>query len=188
MILQIIIASTRPTRAGKPIADWFEAEARKHGKFQIEVVDLLAVNLPLLNESAHPRLRQYEHAHTKAWSETISRADAFVLVTPEYNFSSPPALMNALSYLVAEWAYKPAGFVSYGGISGGLRGVQMTKLTLTALKMMPVPEAVTLPLYSQHLNKETGVFAPPPAAENSAKTMLDELEKWAAALKPLRMS
>ncbi len=186
MKLQIIIASTRPGRAGKPIATWFEGAARAHGKFEIELVDLLEVNLPILDEAAHPRLRQYEHAHTKAWSEIVDRADAYVIVTPEYNFSSPPALLNALSFLVAEWAYKPVGFVSYGGVSGGLRSVQMTKLTLTALKMMPIPDAVTLSLFSQYLDKETGVFTPLPAAEKSARAMLDELERWAGALKPLR--
>lgn len=186
MKLQIIIASTRPGRAGKPIADWFAGSAGKHGKFEIELIDLAAVNLPLLDEPAHPRLRKYEHAHTKAWSATIDRADAFVFVTPEYNFSSPPALLNALSYLVAEWAYKPVGFVSYGGVSGGLRGVQMTKLTVTSLKMMPLPEAVTLPMFSQYLNKETGGFSPLPAAEDAARVMLDELERWAAALKTMR--
>ncbi len=186
LTLQIIIASTRPGRAGKPIADWFEGVARAHGKFNVELVDLLEVNLPVFNEASHPRLGKYEHEHTKAWSATVKRADAFVLVTPEYNFSTPPALLNALDYLSAEWAYKPAGFVSYGGVSGGLRSVQMTKLPLTALKIMPIPEAVTLPTYTQHMNKETGAFAPPDAVADSGRKMLDELLKWAEALKPLR--
>src|SRR5207344_3406118 len=117
------------------VAAWFEQQATSHGRFDIEVVDLAAVNLPMMNEPEHPRLRKYQHPHTKSWSETISRADAFVFVTPEYNYGTPPSLVNALDYLVHEWAYKPVAFVSYGGVSAGTRSVQMTKQIVTALKM-----------------------------------------------------
>ena len=112
--------SRRP-RKGPAVAAWFEQVAREQGKFEVEPIDLKAVNLPLLDEPEHPRLRRYKHEHTKAWSATVQRADAFVFVTPEYNFSMPPSLVNAVDYLVHEWNYKPVGFVSYGGVSGGLR-------------------------------------------------------------------
>jgi NAD(P)H-dependent FMN reductase len=184
--LHIIIVSTRPGRAGLPVADWFVAQARHHGKFAIEVIDLAKVGLPLFDEPRHPRLRQYEHEHTKAWSRTIDRADAFVFVTPEYNYGSPPSLVNALDFLVHEWAYKPVAFVSYGGVSGGTRSVQMAKQIVTALKMMPMFEAVVLPFFAQLIDKETGVFAPPKVQDDAAVTMLDELLRWATALKTLR--
>jgi NAD(P)H-dependent FMN reductase len=140
--LQIFIVSTRPARKGTVVAGWFEQQARHHGKFDVEMVDLAQVNLPMMDEPEHPRLRKYQHEHTRAWSARVEQADAFVFVTPEYNFSTPPSLVNALDYLVVEWAYKPVGFVSYGGVSAGLRSVQMTKLLVTALKMMPMAEAV----------------------------------------------
>lgn len=183
--LSVVIVSTRPGRAGLPIGDWFIERARAHGKFEVERVDLKEVNLPLLDEPRHPRLGQYEHAHTRAWSARVKAADAFVFVTPEYNYSAPPTLLNALDYLSAEWAYKPAAFVSYGGISGGTRSVQMAKLALTTLKMMPLPEAVTLPFYTQHLG-EDGVFRPGDKAEGSIPPMLDELKRWTDALAALR--
>ena len=116
--LQVIVASTRKGRSGLGVAQWFLDRTKQHGKFDVELIDLQAVNLPLLDEPNHPRLRQYQHAHTKSWSATISRADAYVFVTPEYNFGPPPALINALDYVYLEWNYKPAGFVSYGGVSG----------------------------------------------------------------------
>src|SRR5262245_52724626 len=119
--LDVIIASTRPERAGLPIANWFIEHAQKHGRFEVVRADLKEINLPLLDEPKHPRLQQYEREHTRRWSATVKAADAFVIVTPEYNFSSPPALVNALDYLYTEWNYKPAGFVSYGGASGGMR-------------------------------------------------------------------
>src|SRR6266446_290040 len=76
--LDVVLTSTRPGRACLPIGNWFDAFARRHGKFEVELVDLAAVNLPPLDEPRHPRLGQYEHAHTKAWSATVAAADAFV--------------------------------------------------------------------------------------------------------------
>lgn len=185
--LQIFIVSTRPGRKGEAIARWVDERAREHAKFEVEVVDLKEVNLPLLDEPEHPRLRKYQHDHTKAWSARVSRADAFVFVTPEYNYCSPPSLVNALDYLVHEWAYKPVGFVSYGGVSGGSRSVQMTKLLVTALKMMPMVEAVQLPFFMKSFTPD-GAFAPGEAQAKAASTMLDELLRWTSALAALRTS
>jgi NAD(P)H-dependent FMN reductase len=182
--LGIVIVSTRPGRVGPSVARWFEARARAHGKFEVRLVDLAEVALPVYDEPRHPRLGQYEHAHTRAWSEAVKALDAFAFVTPEYNYGAPPSLLNALDYLFQEWAYKPAMFVSYGGISGGLRSVQMAKLTLTALRVMPLPEAVTIPFVASQL--EAGVLKSSEALERSAATALDELHRWAEALRPLR--
>jgi NAD(P)H-dependent FMN reductase len=182
--LHVIIASTRPGRIGLPIGNWFLERAKAHGKFEVALVDLKEVNLPLLDEPKHPKLGQYEHAHTKAWSATVKAGDAFVFVTPEYNFSVAPALLNALDYLYTEWNYKPAAFVSYGGISGGLRAVQMAKQTLTTLNMMPIVEAVALPFGGKQI--EGGVFVGTEANDKAASAMLDELLRWAEALAPMR--
>jgi NAD(P)H-dependent FMN reductase len=184
LTLHVVLTSTRPGRACLPIGTWFHAFAQKHGTFDVRLVDLLEVNLPFIDEPAHPRFGKYEHDHTKAWSATVSAADAFVFVTPEYNYGAPPALLNAFDYLFKEWQYKAAGFVSYGGPAGGTRSVQMTKQVVTALKMMPMLEAVVIPLFSQFL--KDGVFTPTEAHEKSAAAMLDELARWADALKPLR--
>jgi NAD(P)H-dependent FMN reductase len=184
--LEVVIVSTRPGRVGPAVAEWFFRHAQAHGKFEVELVDLVAVNLPLFNEPAHPRLQKYEHEHTKAWSATVSRADAFVFVTPEYNFSTPPPLVNALDYLLVEWACKPAGFVSYGGISGGIRSVQMTKQLLTAVKIMPLPEAVAIPFVTRLIDKATGAFKAEDTHRKAADSMLDELSRWADALAVLR--
>src|SRR4051812_37151309 len=118
--LQILIASTRPGRQGPAIAKWFFTAAQQHAKFDVELIDLADMNLPILDEPNHPRMKKYEHEHTKRWSATVERADAFVFVAPEYNFGPTPALLNAMNYLYLEWNYKPLAFVSYGGISGGI--------------------------------------------------------------------
>lgn len=182
--LGVIVASTRPGRVGLPVAQWFVERAERHGKFSVELLDLQDFALPLLDEPHHPRLRQYEKAHTRAWSEKVAAMDAFVFVTPEYNFSSPPALVNALDYLLHEWAYKAVGLVSYGGVSGGLRSAQMTKQLVTALKMMPIPEAVTISFVSKLMTD--GAFRGEETHERSSVAMLDELHKWTTALASLR--
>ena len=186
MHLQIVIVSTREQRQGPAVARWFRAQAEKHAGFELELVDLAAVNLPLLDEPPHPRLANYTHEHTKRWSAIVSRADAFVFVTPEYNYGSPPSLVNALDYLLREWAYKPVGFVSYGGISGGTRSVQMTKQIVTGLRMMPMVEAVNIPMFTQYIDRHTHEFKPTEVQEKASVAMLDELARWTEALAPLR--
>lgn len=184
MKLHVIICSTRPSRQGHLVGQWFSDFAKAEGSFEVELVDLAEVNLPLFNESSHPRLQKYEHEHTKQWSAKVSEADAFVFVTPEYNFNPPPSFVNAIDYLVREWAYKPAAFVSYGGISGGLRAVQVAKGYLTTLNMMPIPDAVVLPAFTKQI--EDGAFQATEANEAAAKVLLGELHKWAGALATLR--
>jgi NAD(P)H-dependent FMN reductase len=185
MKLHIVITSTRERRAGTPVAAWFAERARAHGKFELEVIDLADVALPLLDEPNHPNQRKYEHEHTRAWSAIVARADAFVFVVPEYNYGMPPALLNALDYLFYEWHYKPAAFVSYGGVSGGTRSVQMAKPVMTTLKMMPIPEAVSLPFFTKQIGAD-GRFEPGEPVEASAVKLLDELLRWATALATLR--
>jgi len=184
--LQVIVVSTRDERKGPLVAAWFVEQARRHGGFEVEVTDLAQLGLPLFDEPRHPRLQQYEHEHTRQWSAIVQRADAFAFVTPEYNHGAPPSLVNALDFVLKEWAYKPAGFVSYGGVSAGLRGVQMSKQLVAALRMVPVVEAVSIPMFTQHVDAQTGRFDPGEVQEKAAVAMLDELRKISAALKPLR--
>jgi NAD(P)H-dependent FMN reductase len=187
MKLGVIVASVRDGRAGQPVAEWFAGVARAHGAFDVEMLDLKTWDLPMLSEPHHPRLRQYTQEKTKQWSAAVEACDAFVIVTPEYNFGAPPALINALDHVYQEWNYKPAGFVSYGGVSGGLRSVQHTKAMLTTFKIVPMVEAVAIPFIVKLV--ENGTFN---AGENNAKhaksaeLMLDELARWTKALNALR--
>lgn len=184
-VLQIVTVSTRPGRKGPAIAAWFSALARAHGAFEVEDIDLADLRLPVFDEPEHPRLGRYQHEHTKQWSRIVTRGDAFVFVTPEYNFAVPPSLVNALDFLFHEWAYKPAAFVSYGGVSGGLRGVQMAKQILTSLNMMPIVPAVALPMFAARLDA-SGAFTSEASLDTSARAVLTELARWEGALRTLR--
>jgi NAD(P)H-dependent FMN reductase len=182
--LQVIVGSTRPGRLGLPIARWVEDQALAHQGFEVELVDLAEVGLPLLDEPSHPRLGQYVHDHTKAWSQRVARADAFVLVTPEYNHGYPAALKNALDFLYREWNHKPVGFVSYGGVAAGTRAVALLKPVVLALQMVPVVQAVPIPFAGRLVTD--GAFAPPEGLDAAAQSMLEALTVHTAALTSLR--
>lgn len=183
--LLIIIASTRPGRIGLPVAEWFMDRAREHAGFELDLVDLAVLNLPLLDEPAHPRLRQYTKPHTKAWSATVEAADAVVMVTAEYNYGYPAALKNAIDYLHHEWRHKPVGFVSYGGVAAGTRSVQQLKQVVTALSLLPVTASVNIPFVTQFLGEDQ-VIRGNEVMEQAARDMLDQLGRLAAAVEPLR--
>ncbi len=183
--LTVIIGSTRPGRAGLSIAEWFVDRARRHGDFEVQVADLAEINLPLLDEPNHPRLRRYTRQHTKDWSARIERSDAIVLVTPEYNYGYPAAVKNAIDYLHEEWRDKPVGFVSYGGLAAGTRAVQQLKQVVTTLRMVPVVESVNIPFHSQYIDDEGRVHANE-AMDQAADAMLNELARIESALRPLR--
>ena len=184
MRLTAILVSVREGRAGEAIARWFTTRAQEHGKFDVQFVDLKDVNLPLLSEPQHPRLRKYQQDASKAWSAIVGASDAFVFVTPEYNFNMPPSLVNALDHLYHEWSYKACGIVSYGGPSGGVRSAQQLRQMAAAFKMVAIVEAVAIPFFSQLM--ENGVFKSAEVHDKAVGPMLDELLKWTEALKPLR--
>jgi NAD(P)H-dependent FMN reductase len=180
--LLVVIASTRPGRVGRPVGRWFTERACAHGAFDVEVADLAELGLPFLDEPYHPRLRRYVHAHTKDWSATVDRSDAFVFVTPEYNHGFPAPLKNAIDFLFHEWGGKPVGFVSYGGVAAGTRAVQMLETVVTAVRMVPVVDAVSIPFIVEFFD-EAGRLHANEIMEGAAAGMLDELARVRDALR-----
>ncbi|MDO5034273.1 MAG: NAD(P)H-dependent oxidoreductase [Actinomycetaceae bacterium] len=183
-VLQVVIASTRPNRMGGTVAEWFVAEAEKHGGFEVQVTDLKELDLPMMNEPKHPAMQDYQFEYTKKWAKIVENSDAFVFVMPEYNFGYNAALKNAIDYLYKEWAYKPVSFVSYGGVSGGLRAVQMLKQVVTTLKMIPLTEQVTIPFVFEYI--KDGKLQPTEIVTQSVDVMLNELAKVEKATASLR--
>lgn len=182
--LQTIVTSTRPGRNGAAIGKWFHEAATKHGNFETELVDLADFALPLYDEPHHPVRRQYEHEHTKKWSACVNRSDAVVFVLPEYNHNPPPSFINALDFVLWEWAYKPVAFCSYGGVSGGLRAAQVARAHCADVKMMPIPEGVAIPNFFAQL--KDGAFAGNDLNLQGVAATLNELHKWSEALASLR--
>ena len=183
--LKIINSTVRPSRKGPLVLAWVEAMAKKYPEFEVGVLDLAVINLPLMNEPNHPVLKLYEHDHTKKWSAEIDEADAFIFVTGEYDYNYPAPLRNALEYLSHEWGYKAAGLVTYGGISGGARAQSGLRHDLSALRMVPLVEMVTLPFFMNHVAEKDG-FVPGEQAEKSFDIMIRHLIRWTKGLVSVR--
>lgn len=180
----IVVGSVRPVRVGPVVAEWVRGEAERAGGWEIDYVDLAELALPFMDEPNHPALRKYTKQHTLDWSERVDAADAFVFVSPEYNHGFSPALKNALDFLGQEWWRKPYGVASYGGISGGTRGITALEPVLTQLGMLRVSAEVELPFVATQI--EDGVFTPTARQSAILDKQLVELAALAVALKPLR--
>lgn len=180
--LQIIVASVRQGRGGAAVAKWFHSIAQADTNFQVAILDLAEIALPMSDEPNHPRLKQYVHEHTRNWSATIERGDAFVIVTPEYNHSFPASLKNALDYLHQEWRGKPVAILCYGGTSGGLRSAQHLKTVLLALGMVPIHEGVAITWFKNYIS-EDGIFHAGDGHEREALAVLSSLKQWCQTLR-----
>lgn len=110
----IIYGSSRPSTVGASVAKWFVEQAQVPAGVELEMVDLKAVNLPLLAEAMPPMMGQYSEQSTKDWAERIKGFDGFIFVVAEYNNGYTPILKNAIDTLFAEWNDKPAAMISYG--------------------------------------------------------------------------
>ncbi len=183
--LNILACSTRPSRQGPALARWLAIAASGSELFDSELVDLAEFALPVFDEPEHPKLQKYRHEHTKKWSASVASAQAFVFVMPEYNYAPPPSLLNAIDYLVKEWAYKPVAFFSYGGVGGGLRAVQVTKQIVTTLRMVPSMDNLQAFNFATQIDAG-GTFKPNDAQVAGVGPMLAELHKLASVLQPLQ--
>ena len=176
----IIVGSVRPGRIGLSIGEWVKQTTE--GDWEVDLVDLVELGLPFMDEPNHPSKRQYTKQHTFDWSARVDAADAIILVTPEYNHSFSPALKNALDFLSREWWRKPVGVVSYGGVSGGTRGVVLLEPTITGLGMVRAGAAVEIPFAATQV--ADGVFAPSAKESAILVTELVDLDQLATVLRP----
>lgn len=174
--LLVVIATTRPIAAGRAVGAWVADRAGADDRFALDVVDLRDLALPFLDEPHHPKLRAYEHDHTHAWSSRVASADAFVFVTPEYNHSFTAPLKNALDYLNAEWAHKPVGLVSYGGLSGGSRAVTALEPVLSNLALLTVQANVEIAWVAEHIADD--VFHATDRHDRAFEAQLDAIARY----------
>ena len=166
------------------MAEWIIGMARDHAGFDVRVTDLAALDLPMMDEPKHPRLREYQHQHTQDWSAVVDDADAFVLVIPEYNHGLTAPVKNAIDYLHQEWRHKPAGVVSYGGVAAGTRAAEQLIQVISVLGVVVLPQQVNIPFVTQFVRD--GRMEPNDVTTSGAKTMLDELARQAPVLALLR--
>ncbi len=156
--IHLIIGSTRQNRLGADIAAWVEEQAAKNPTINLQVIDLLAENLPAFDAPVPPAYAPSQTEHGKAWAAKIAKTDRLIFLTPEYNRSMPSSLKNALDYLVDEWKGKPAAIVSYGYIDGGQKAAAHLSDVLGWLKLNLLAGSIHLHIKPDMMTP-TGSFA-----------------------------
>ncbi len=173
--LEVIVASVRPERFAPVVANWFLRMARASIEFDIGVIDLRDTPLPV------------ELTETDAVADYRARlaaADAFVAVTSEYNHGYPASLKTAFDCAKHEWRAKPIGFVSYGGLSGGLRAVEQLRQVVAEIHMVSIRETVSFHQAKRQFDAEGQTQDG--AAIDSAERLLRQLAWWATTLRAAR--
>lgn len=174
--LAVLVGSTREGRFGPTVAKWFHTVAAGRDDIEIDLVDLVDADLP-----AH--WTSDLGVATRAFVHRLEEADAYVVVTPEYNHGYPAALKQAIDVSGRVWTRKPVGFVSYGGMSGGLRAVEQLRLVFAEVRATTVRETVSFHLFPFD---ERGQPLDTGASELAAHTMLDDVVWWGRTLRTAR--
>ncbi|MER7850868.1 NAD(P)H-dependent oxidoreductase [Kitasatospora sp. NPDC096077] len=180
--LALIVGSTRTGRLGNTVARWFLDRATGAGYRDVDVIDLAEADLPVVMQEFGATSRP---AAVEALSVRLAAAEAFVVVTPEYNHSFPAPLKNAIDWYRNEWHAKPVGFVSYGGISGGLRAAEQLRPVFAEVHAVTVRDSVSFHHAWEQFGPD-GHPVDPAGCNQAAKTMLDQLDWWAQALNEAR--
>ncbi|MFF8383515.1 NADPH-dependent FMN reductase [Streptomyces kanasensis] len=180
--LAVLLGSNREGRFAPVVADWFLAHARAHADFTVDLVDVADADLPTaLSHAPGPAVR----AALAEVGPRLAAADAFVVVTPEYNHSYPASLKALVDWHFAEWRAKPVGFVSYGGVSGGLRAVEHLRQVFAELHAVTVRDTVSFHNAGALFDAD-GTLRDPSGPDAAAKKVLDQLAWWAGTLRAAR--
>ncbi|OUC90838.1 NADPH-dependent FMN reductase [Streptosporangium minutum] len=185
--IAVLLGSTRDGRFGPAVANWVMAHLAQRHDMEADLIDLIETPLPtVFPVLGQPPASQEARDLLAAVSPRMAAADAFVIVTPEYNHSFPAALKNAIDWHATEWHAKPVAFVSYGAFSAGLRAVEHLRLVLAELHAVTIRDSVGL----QHpwAQFDGSGKAVDPAADAAAKVMLDRLAWWAHSLREARIT
>ncbi|SUE30671.1 oxidoreductase [Nocardia farcinica] len=173
--LEVIVASVRPERFAPVVADWFLRTVRARPEFDTGVIDLLDTPLPV---------DLTENSEVAAFRARLAAADAFVAVTSEYNHGYPASLKTAFDSAKHEWRAKPIGFVSYGGLSGGLRAVEQLRQVVAEIHMVSVRETVSFHQAKRRFDADG--HTADGAAVDAAGRMIGQLAWWARVLRDAR--
>jgi NAD(P)H-dependent FMN reductase len=180
MRLAVIIGSTRNGRFGPTVAHWLAQQAAK--QFEVDLIDLATANLP----TTLPDTDDETPAEVAVLAPRLATADAFAVVTPEYNSSFPAPLKTALDWYYEEWHAKPVAIVSYGRETGGLYATAQLRQVFTELQAVTIRNTVALPCYWEQFTADGDWPRSAAGYEAQAKLMLDQLVWWARALHEAR--
>ncbi|MEL5956507.1 NAD(P)H-dependent oxidoreductase [Streptomyces sp. CLV115] len=175
----VILASNREGRFAPVISDWFLSHTGSHPEIETDLVDVAGLGLPV---ALSFRPDDESRERLAAVASRLAAADAFVVVTPEYNHSYPAPLKNLIDWHRDEWQAKPVAFVSYGGVSGGLRAVEHLRQVFAELHTVGIRETVSFHNAGALFDDE-GRHQDPAGCDAAAKVLLDQLVWWGHALR-----
>jgi len=185
--LQVILGSTRPTRAADPVARWVLDRVGRHEAFQPELLDLRDWPLPMFGEHygtigdfSDPT---YSDPSVRSWNAKIREGDAYLVITPEYNHSVPGVLKNAIDSVFVSFAFrnKPMGIVAYsGGNTGGVRAAEHLTQIAVETEAVPLRSSMGISFVEKAFDAEGEPTDP--MVEAKLEILLDDLAWWAGAL------
>jgi len=188
-VISVIVGSTRQGRFSEKPANWILQQLMRRGGIEARLLDLRDFPMPFFDQQVPPAMpgrAPYAHEVVKRWTAEVARSDGFIIVTPEYNYGPSAVLKNALDWVYPEWHRKAVGFVSYGSAMGA-RSVQQLRETAIELQMAPIRHSVHIPVATLWAHFQGGdVDAGLAQLGAPAKTMVDDLLWWTAALKSAR--
>lgn len=185
--VKVIMGSTREGRNGGKVGEYIQSVAATEADWEVEYLDLKTLDLPMYADAVSPSFRETLDGlpeEIKEWSRKIEEADAYVIVTPEYNHGYPAPLKNAIDWLFKEWNRKPVAFVSYGALLAGGRAVEQLRQVVAELHMTSIRAQVLFPAVWEAF--DTNGQPKDPATEERVRGMFKELSWWGNALKTAR--
>lgn len=185
--LAVIVGSVREGRFAPVVANWFIEQAQLHGGFDADLIDLADTPIPLELPAVPPALEPDlpRPAEMEPLTRRLAAADAFVVLTPDYNRSFPASLKAAIDWHYREWQAKPIGFVGYSGGSGGLLAIEQLRQVFNELHAHTVRDYVSFPRYYELFGPD-GTLKNPEEPNGAAKVLLDQLLWWGRILHDAR--
>jgi NAD(P)H-dependent FMN reductase len=187
----VIVGSTRPGRAADLVVPWVMSRARAQDGFDVELADLRDWPLPIFTEHAGTigdlADPTYSEPLVRAWNQKVKQADAFIVVTPEYNHSIPAVLKNAIDSVWLSFGFrnKPVAAVGYSGsIGAGIRAIEHLAHVFVEAEAVPLRNTVVIPFVREAFGAD-GEPADPELGIR-LQVMLEDLDWWSAALEHAR--
>ncbi|MGC2289488.1 MAG: NADPH-dependent FMN reductase [Thermoplasmata archaeon] len=181
--LPILMGSMRAERRSIWVARYVHARLAQRPDVTTRLWD--PVDLPFGNLV----LREWEMTERPAavdeFVRAMEHADGFVIVTPEYNYGMPGTLKNLIDHLFDEWNRKPFGFVTAGGVAGGVRAQDQLRQVISGIRAITIPTAIPV-MSVEHTWDENGPKADRKEWDSRFDRFFSELEWYARALKSAR--
>ena len=168
--IAVITGSVRQDRFGSTVTAWLDRQISSRGGIGVDHIDLADEDFP-----------DDMGAGADVFGKRIAAAGAVLIVTPEYNHSFPGPLKKSIDSLRDEWKAKPVGFVSYGGIGGGLRAVEALRLVFAELHAVTVRDTVSFHNPWGDFDA-AGNASSDEVSRGALDQLLNQLEWWSGAV------